>query len=96
MLPQRNPNYLAFIRKQRCLVYRLSSSHECEGPVDAHHCFKFLLGVSEGGLGKKGSDYLAIPLCRLAHSKRHGLGRAYLDDLTVLRECVRLLILYFT
>ena len=95
-LPQRSAAYLRFVRTQSCLAGRISSQHQCSGNrVDAHHAYKFLLGISEGGLGRKGSDYLCIPLCRGAHQRRHTVGKELLDDPTCLREIVRLLLTWF-
>ena len=63
-LPQRNSKYLEFVRSRLC-------SFCLGGPADAHHPLKFLLGISTGGRGKKGSDYLSIAVCRPCHGKLH-------------------------
>lgn len=94
-LPQRSPAYLAFVRRETCLLWRLSSAHACQGKVQAHHPFKHLLWVSAGGIGRKGSDWLAVPLCYGGHHGWHTAGRGILDDATVLREVARLLLTWF-
>jgi len=62
MLPksktERNPKYLVWIRKQPCCVCRRI------GNIQAHHS-------SGGGIGIKGSDLEAVPLCFACHRKVH-------------------------
>lgn len=61
----RNRKYLAFIRKQRCLI------QPCERKAKAAH-------TGAHGMGLKGSDLEAVPLCdvhHLTHAKSyHNLG----------------------
>lgn len=60
----RNSTYLQFIRSRPCSFCAWS-------PCDPHHSIKRFRPVSEAGLGQKGSDYLAIPLCRRCHGNLH-------------------------
>ena len=55
--------YLDFIRGRPCSF--------CVSPAEPHHPIKRLRGISEAGVSQKGSDYLAIPLCRFCHAKIH-------------------------
>jgi len=60
----RDRDYLNFLRRRPCSF--------CGFPkTDAHHAIKRLRGLSEAGLGMKGPDYLAIPLCRKCHDELH-------------------------
>ncbi len=56
--PVRDPKFLAFIRSQPCLI--------CGGKdqVHAHH-------TETGGIGTKGSDHSAVPLCWNHHREVH-------------------------
>lgn len=54
--------YLDFVRTRPCCF--------CAQPVtEPHHVFKRLRGISEAGMAQRGSDYLAIPVCRVCHDK---------------------------
>lgn len=58
-----NPQYLAFIRRQPCLV--------CKRPAEPHH----LRGLRYGtGTGVKAPDEWAIPLCPEHHRELHDHG----------------------
>jgi hypothetical protein len=59
----RDPDYLALVRHQHCCF-----GHLCDGGTEAHHAFG---SASGGGRGLKGSDYLAVPLCRRHHHRAH-------------------------
>lgn len=63
-VPERDANYLKFIRNLPCLVCGVQASH-------AHH-------ASFRGLGEKGSDLSAIPLCHDHHTGKsdsiHSIG----------------------
>jgi hypothetical protein len=61
-MTSRNEAYLNFIRSRPCAFCARS-------PVDPHHTFKRLRGISEAGMAQKGADYLAISLCRQCHEK---------------------------
>lgn len=54
----RDEQYLSWIRSLPCTL----CSHP--GPSDPHH-------TATGGMGKTGSDYSAIPFCRVCHSDVH-------------------------
>jgi hypothetical protein len=56
--------YLVFVRKQRCAVCRRDHP-------DAHH-----LKTRASG----GSDYTAVPLCRVHHSEWHQIGGRRFED----------------
>ncbi len=58
---QKSVEYLRAIRKMPCLI----SDSSCLGQIDADHLMP---------RGSGGSDFFAIPLCRLHHSERHMLG----------------------
>jgi hypothetical protein len=57
----RDKKYLAFIRLQRCF--------KCgQKPSDPHH-------TETGGMGMKGSDKKAVPLCRVCHDRHDRIGK---------------------
>jgi hypothetical protein len=60
----RDPVYLGFIRTRVC-------SFCFSTPVEPHHVFKHFPQIGGGGVGLKGSDYLAVPACRRCHSDIH-------------------------
>jgi hypothetical protein len=60
----RNPSYLQFIRSRPCSLCGASL-------VDPHHSIRRLFPISDGGIARKGSDYLSIPLCRRCHGDLH-------------------------
>jgi hypothetical protein len=62
--PARVPRYLAFVRTQPC--WFCSST---EG-IHAHHH-----GRTGGGMGIKGCDLHAVPLCSAHHREWHQKGR---------------------
>ena len=57
----RSKEYLAYIRTLECCVCRRM-------PVEPHH-------VGAGGVGLKGSDFTAVPLCRTHHREVHDAGQ---------------------
>ena len=60
----REAQYLEFVRKRPCSF--------CGNPnTEPHHVFRRLRGISEAGMAEKGSDYLAIPICRACHARLH-------------------------
>lgn len=59
----RDPRYLDFIRRRPCWF--------CGKLAEPHHSIRHFPLISEGGIGVKGSDYLAVPLCRLCHEQMH-------------------------
>jgi hypothetical protein len=62
--PHRSRAHLAFVRGQRCAV--------CPCPAaEAHHAFRRAGG---GGVGLKGCDLLAVPLCVDCHRELHDTG----------------------
>lgn len=62
--PHRSRAHLSFVRGQRCAV--------CSNPAaEAHHAFRRAGG---GGVGIKGCDLLAVPLCRKCHREIHKTG----------------------
>ena len=60
----RDPKYLAFLRKQPCCVCRWIPSTSCSYLIEAHH-------TTTGGMGIKGSDLQAVPLCFACHRHVH-------------------------
>ncbi len=67
--PFRDQDYLAYIRKQPCLV-----CGGAQGPSVAHH-------EGNGGKGLKASDYDTVPLCPVHHGERHSRpSREFWDD----------------
>ena len=61
--------YLDFVKSHPCCVF-----HQIVGPnveADAHH----LLTKGAGG-----SDFTAIPLCRVAHSEYHSMGKKRFEE----------------
>ena len=82
----RDPQYLDFIRSRPCSF--------CGCPTtDPHHAIRRLRGLSEAGMGQKGPDYLAIPVCRSCHRKI-GDGKLTISREEVLEICVINLICY--
>jgi hypothetical protein len=62
--PHRSRAHLAFVRGQPCAV--------CPEPAaEAHHAFRRAGG---GGVGLKGCDLLAVPLCLRCHRELHKTG----------------------
>lgn len=58
-----NPQYLAYIRRQPCLI--------CRRPAEPHH----LRGLRYGsGTGLKAPDEWAVPLCPDHHRELHDHG----------------------
>jgi hypothetical protein len=73
-LPQRDPRYLEYVRSLPCSVSR------CRHTADPHHAKKDWFPVSEGGMSLKGSDYCAIPLCRIHHTEIHARGVEWFEN----------------
>lgn len=76
--PARNAEHLARVRKRLCLICKLGLKVRQHTPTHAHHC-RWLNG---GMLGKRPSDYLAVPLCAEHHLDQfptglHKLGEAH-------------------
>ena len=67
-LPQRDTEYLAFVRSTGCQV------PPCRRAAEAHHAKLSWPPVSEGGMSRKGSDYCAIGLCHEHHMELHQKG----------------------
>ncbi len=65
----RNSRYLDFVRSEICAVWGEDGCH-CGGVTEAAHLI--------GGMGRKRSDYLTVPLCsnhhRLGAGAQHNLG----------------------
>jgi len=60
----RDSHYLNFIRTRPCML--------CGNPrTNPHHALRTLRGISAAGMAEKGSDYLALPLCRSHHDAVH-------------------------
>jgi hypothetical protein len=59
----RNSEYLDFIRSRPCWF--------CQKRAEPHHAIRHFRLISDGGFRRKGSDYLAIPLCRQCHEEVH-------------------------
>ncbi len=87
-LSQRNSKYLAFLRNRPC---SFCLGRECE----PHHVFKEFRGISTGGLGKKGNDYLSIATCSQCHGKIHA-GKHRPDRIDYLELIIISLICYIT
>ena len=63
-LLQKNSKYLEYVRSRPC-------SFCLRAPCEPHHVFKDFRGINTGGLGRKGSDYLSIAVCRKCHERIH-------------------------
>ena len=62
----KDPAFLDFVRSRPCIIcFR-------EDRSEPHHVFKMFAGISYGGIGSKGSDFLALPVCRECHTRFHG------------------------
>lgn len=74
-------DYLDYIRSLPCRI--------CDfNPVDPHH-------VETGGVGMKGSDFTAIPLCRKHHDELHSGGKETfqkLHGITLEKEILAVLV----
>ncbi len=72
--PARDPAYIAYVRLLPCLPCSQAGRRQCE-PTEAHH-------IREAGkvaIGRKPSDYRAVPFCRRCHRAwHHGKGRVWL------------------
>ncbi len=80
----RSPEYLKYIRGKKCLVC------ESNQKAEPHHVS---IPGSGRGVGKKGSDYHTIPLCRSHHRIYHNGGRdSFCEDFNIHleREIIRL------
>lgn len=54
-------------------------------PAEPSHLFKYFALISYAGIGQKGSDYLAIPMCRYCHVDFHvGKSRQSREELITL------------
>lgn len=58
--PARSEEYLDYIRRKPCWV--------CQGNSEPHH-------TGERGVGQKGSDFSAMPLCTKHHRECHDMGK---------------------
>lgn len=76
--PVRSAKYLKFVRGQECAFCVCSAD-------EAHHAVRLAGG---GGLGIKGCDLLAIPLCRRHHRELHKRGTVGELDQSELWELV--------
>ena len=61
---KRDSVYLEYVRTRPCSFCR-------RVPCKPHHVFKQFRGISTAALSRKGSDYLAIAVCRECHEKIH-------------------------
>ena len=59
--PHRDPRYLAWLATKPCLCCGV----HMDARVDPHH-------ATVGGVGTKGSDLIAVPLCRRCHDLVQG------------------------
>lgn len=69
----RDPEYMAWIRKQPCAADGLSP---CYGSVEADH-------TGGRGMSQKSDDHTCIPLCRRHHQQRthfHGPFKTWTQD----------------
>lgn len=62
-VPDRDKEYLRFVRSQVCATW----STECGGVTEAAHLETFWRG-------KKASDYYTAPLCTYCHRLQHQIG----------------------
>lgn len=72
--PLRDPAYRAWLREQRCAVWRHTPRFRfvlCGGSIDAAH-------TVNNGMASKGSDASCLPLCR-THHQQFDAGREYFN-----------------
>jgi hypothetical protein len=81
----RNSAYLDFIRSRPCWFG--------QERAEPHHSIRHFRLISDGGFGRKGSDYLAIPLCRECHEKVHS-GRLKIERAVLLEIIVINLVVF--
>lgn len=62
----KNPEYMAWIRRQHCLTCYSS-------PSEAHHENE----IGHGAMGSKCDDTRCVPLCFECHQDRHTMGRDF-------------------
>jgi len=75
-----DPQYLEFLRSRPCSF--------CGNPIsEPHHAIRRLRGLNEAGMGQKGPDYLAIPICRKSHRQFHD-GKFTISREEILEICV--------
>lgn len=70
MIKQKTPRdkkYLAFVKDQPCCICGWKPSRDYSYLLHAHH-------TESGGMGIKGSDYSAVPLCFVHHDEIHQKG----------------------
>lgn len=81
----KSQSHLAHVRKHACVAC------DAEAPIEAAHV---RLG-SDGGLGRKPSDWFAVPLCRDCHATQHRVGertfwlRREKDPEAIIAELIR-------
>lgn len=61
----KSKRHLEWVRSLGCAL----ASHDCNGPIQAHHLMKPWDG--ERGMGMKSNDKNVIPLCHKHHSTLH-------------------------
>lgn len=77
-LPQRDRVFLEFVRHLACSVKGCRRGGVDQ--VDPHHAKYDWRPVSEGGMSQKGSDYCAIPLCRIHHGEIEAKGDSWFEE----------------
>ena len=71
--PGRSEEYLSYIRGLPCCV--------CGKSAEPHH-------LGTGGMGMKGSDFSAIPMCRKHHDEAQAYKKEFHKDSPFLWRCV--------
>ncbi|MDP3869130.1 hypothetical protein [Phenylobacterium sp.] len=72
---ERDPGYLAFVRRCGCVVGAITGE-PCSGPIDAMHQ-RFSdpkAGRVNPGMGRKSDDRWALGGCRHHHTMQHGMN----------------------
>lgn len=69
------PDYLAWLRRQRCAIAG-RKGHVCEGPIQAAHIRTHKPGEPPTGLQRKPDDARCTSLCALAHRQQHETNEA--------------------
>jgi hypothetical protein len=63
--------YLANVRRLPCSLHRGRDGRTCNGRVHAHHAGE------RPGMGRKASDFTAVPLCAQHHAEWHNASGAF-------------------
>lgn len=70
----RDNGYLAWLRRQPCVIGARVRTFACEGPIEACHIRMHKPGERPTGMQRKPDDARATPMCRLHHRLQHSMN----------------------